>query len=304
MVKFFRSKYREINKSPLLIFLFFALRSFYSICDDNIKRLFGKKPTLYYVELSVADHCNLNCKGCTFFSNIIGEKSFADLNQYKADMKRLGELFGNIRNISLLGGEPLLNEELPYFIYEARKAFPKSKIRVVSNGLLCKSMSDELIAALKDNDAWLHISLYKPLFDGIDSLKQFLESRGIKYIVGSPATKFFKGFRFEGDSDVNKAFSLCTRKRCIYLSSGHISVCSVPVLLKWFDRHFGKSLSESVKNDIISIYDDKIDGFILKKKLSKPISACKYCSGIEWFDWELSTSDAKIEDYTVSGVLQ
>jgi len=253
------------------------------------------------MELSAADHCNLNCKGCAFFSNIVNEESFYDLDRFKTDISRLADLFGNIRILTLLGGEPLLNKNLPQFISEARKAFPKSKIRVVTNGLLCKNMNQELIDAFIENDALLHITLYKPLFSGINSLKQFVESKGIRYIVGIPVTEFFTSFRYEGDSSVKKAFSLCARKRCTYLSGGYLSICSFPVLVRFFDRNFGTSLSETMTNDKIDIYDKNINGFKIKKILSAPISACKYCSRSEFFKWEQSTSEAKIEDFCVKG---
>jgi len=285
-----------------MVTVFFLLRNIYSSCDDSIKKILGKKPVLYYMELSVADHCNLNCKGCAFFSNIVDGESFFDPEQFKSDITRLAELFGNIRILTLLGGEPFLNPNLPQFIYQARKAFPKSKIRVVTNGLLCKNMSDELIEAFKDNDALLHITLYKPLFDKIENLTQMLDAKGIRYLVGCQVTQFFTAFRVQGDSDVKKAFSLCARKRCTYLSAGHLSICSLPILLKFFDRHFGKTLSESMVNDKIDIYDSSINGFLIKKILSKPISACKYCSNSEFFEWEQALSaDARIEDFCVKG---
>jgi len=287
-----------------MVSLFFILRNLYSACDDCLKKISGKKPTLYYTELSVADHCNLNCKGCAFFSNIVGEESFYDPHRFKSDISRLAELFGNIRILTLLGGEPFLNKNLPSFIFEARKAFPRSKIRVVTNGLLCKNMSQEQIDAFIENDALLHITQYKPLFTKIDDLKQFVESKGIRYIVGIPVTEFFTSFRYEGDSNVKKAFSLCARKRCTYLSGGHLSICSFPVLIKFFDKHFEKNLSESMINDKIDIYDNKIDGFKIKKILSKPISACKYCARSEFFPWEQgNASDAKIEDFCVKGAI-
>jgi len=287
-----------------MVSLFFILRGIYSAVDDGIKKLLKKKPTLYYMELSVADHCNLNCKGCAFFSNIIDEESFYDLEQFKADISRLTELFENIRVITLLGGEPLLNKKLPQFISVARVAFPKSKIRVVTNGLLCKNMSEELIEAFKINDALLHVTLYKPLFTGIDSLKQFLEANGVRYIVGTPVTQFFTSFNYDGDSKVKKAFQKCARKRCNYLTGGFMSICSFPILLKWFDRHFEKSLSETMADDKYDIYDQALTGFKLKRMLTKPISACKYCTDSVFFGWEQTTSEAKVEDYCVHGVRQ
>jgi len=304
LLRFIRSKYRDIQRSPVLIFLFFVVRNTYSFFDDIIKKMLGKKPTLYYVELCVAEHCNLNCKGCAFFSNIVDGQVFYDLEQFKKDISRMSELFGNIRNITLLGGEPLLSEELPQFIAESRKNFPKAKVRVVTNGLLCKSMSDELINSFRDNNALLHITLYKPLFKSIDKIKEYLRSINVNFIVGTPAATFMKTFNEKGDSDVKKAFKHCLRKRCTYLSDGFVSVCSFPILLKWFDKQFGKSLSAPLENNKISIYDNDLDGFKLKNKLLKPISACKYCSDPEWFDWAQSESQPKIEDFCVSGAKQ
>jgi len=281
--------------------IFFALRNSYSFCDDLIKKISGKKPTLYYMEVGVAEHCNLNCKGCTSFSNIIEGKVFFDLAQFKSDITRLSELFGNIRNITLLGGEPLLNEELPQFIIESRKVFPKALIRVVTNGLLCKSMSEELINALRDNNALLHITQYQPLFNTIDSLKLQLKSKDINFLVGTPVKQFCKIYRAEGDSDVKRTFKRCLQKRCNYLSSGYLSTCKFVDLVRWFDGHFGTSIYESVKDDKINIYDTETDGFRIKKRLSKPISSCRYCAEQEWFDWEQLKTEAKIEDYCVSG---
>jgi len=301
LLDFIRGQYRKIHKSPFMVSLFFFLRNIYSALDDFFKKMLRKKPTLYYMELSVADHCNLNCKGCAFFSNIVNEESFYDLDQFKSDINRLTSLFGNIRTLTLLGGEPLLNKNLPQFIYESRKAFPRSRIRVVTNGLLCKNVSDELIDAFVKNDTILHITQYKPLVGSIDSLKQMLESKGVRYLVGCPVTQFFTAFRVQGDSDVKKAFSLCARKRCTYLAGGHLSICSFPILIRFFDRYFGKSLQESMVNDKIDIYDNNIDGFKIKKILSKPISACRYCSRSEFFEWEQSVSDAKVEDFCVRG---
>ena len=60
-------------------------------------------------------------------------------------------------------------------------------------------------------------------------------------------------------------------------------------------------LYELVEKNKIDIYDSNIDGFKVKKILSKPISACKYCSRSEFFEWEQSVSDAKIEDFCVKG---
>lgn len=51
---------------------------------------------LPYLELHLTDHCNLNCDGCLHFSSM-SPHHFADIEQFKADMMRLTQLFGNIQ---------------------------------------------------------------------------------------------------------------------------------------------------------------------------------------------------------------
>jgi len=67
-----------------------------------------RKPELRYVELHLTDHCNLNCKGCGHYCPL-APPQYADLQQYHSDMRRLRQLFRNVRTIRLMGGEPLLH---------------------------------------------------------------------------------------------------------------------------------------------------------------------------------------------------
>ena len=113
--------------------------------------------------------------------------------------------------------------------------------------------------------------------------------------------KSLKTFNDKGDCDVKKSFARCLRKRCSYLSDGYLSICSFPVLVKWFDKKFNKSITETLINTKIDIHDNDTDGFKIKKQLLKPINACKYCAEPEWFDWSRGTSEPKTEDYCVSG---
>ena len=78
-----------------------------------MKRLLGlfRKPELSYLELHLTDHCNLNCKGCGHFSPL-ASPHYADFQQYEEDLRRLRQLFRNIRRIRLMGGEPLLRPEV------------------------------------------------------------------------------------------------------------------------------------------------------------------------------------------------
>lgn len=44
------------------------------------------KPRLLYFEYHLTDQCNLNCKGCGHFCNLVDKDHFADLENYKKDL--------------------------------------------------------------------------------------------------------------------------------------------------------------------------------------------------------------------------
>src|SRR3990172_2333761 len=118
-------------------------------------------PTLGYVETHLTDHCNLNCKGCDHFSPI-APKWYCDLEDHARDMRQLSRLFSNIEKIRLMGGEPLLHPEVNTFLAVTRKYFPRSDIRLVTNGVLLQKMSRNFWEACKENKIIIDISIYPP----------------------------------------------------------------------------------------------------------------------------------------------
>ena len=63
------------------------------------RHVLHKPPQLHRLLYHVTDHCNLNCKGCTHFSNI-AEKHLADPEQYRAEITRLTErVLGHQRDL-------------------------------------------------------------------------------------------------------------------------------------------------------------------------------------------------------------
>ena len=68
-----------------------------------------KKPVLEYVESEITQFCNLNCKGCADFINLVSDKKHYDLEEFMRDYTRLSELFCTVKKIRLMGGESLLN---------------------------------------------------------------------------------------------------------------------------------------------------------------------------------------------------
>ena len=70
------------------------------------------------IEYHVIDKCNLNCKSCSHFSNLVDKEIPKSLDQIKKDFKKIWDLTDQgstycVEKVTLLGGEPLL---YPYLI--------------------------------------------------------------------------------------------------------------------------------------------------------------------------------------------
>lgn len=244
------------------------------------------KPELDYIEYHISYHCNLKCKGCTHFSNISDVK-FGDFNSYSKDIRRLAELFSNIKKIRLLGGEPLLNKDLVKFIIESRRVFPVADIRVVSNGLLIPKVDRSLLEAMHENNVEFDISQYPPTTELLNDIKEICDVYKVNYHISNPVKTFFDLRNDRGDSDPQEMFKNCISRSCHFLEDGKISLCPRPIINKQFGKVVGIDY-DFLETEIIDIYKDIDSGNQLLELFSKPIESCRYCETVnkKFFEWE------------------
>ena len=153
--------------------------------DMILNKELTKINQLQHLQFHIMDKCNLNCKRCQHFSNLVDTDELANFTGISNDLERLRTLFDNINVIAILGGEPLLNPELEKYCHMVREKFPYSIIEIITNGLLIKNMSDSLVQAILENNITINISYYPVLTGVIDETVAFLQKKGIKYIIGS-----------------------------------------------------------------------------------------------------------------------
>ena len=274
---------KKFAGNSFVVSSYLAFRNFFSLVDDAIRKKLKKKPVLYLLEYHLAEHCNMNCRHCFHFSPLVNTEIFPDLDEFKRDIIRLSEIFENIRTIRLMGGEPLLNKELPQFIYEARKAFPKANIRLLSNGLLYKTVKGELLKAIKSCDVAIHVSLYKPMVHKKDDMERYFKDNGIKYWISDPVLHFAKYINIKGTSDPKKVVRNCPASRCAFLGNGNIARCPLPFNIGHLNKYFNQSIN--MEHELIDIHAPQLDGFALKRRLMQPMQSCRYCGKLEWVNW-------------------
>ncbi len=228
----------------------------------------------------IADHCNLNCKGCDHCSPI-AEAKLADIEEFKKDFERLSFLLdGEADIIELMGGEPLLHPEIEQFTIIARKAFPKARIRIVTNGLLLNKEPDSFWKTCRENRIIVSYTDY-----GIINCKKEIGEKGKAFGINieifeekADQDKRLNHVPFDlsGKQNNMKNFVNCYHANyCSQLKNGKLYTCTIAANADHFCQKFDIHI-EAGEQDCIDIYKAETEKEILEF-LSRPIPFCCYC---------------------------
>ena len=254
----------------------------------------------FYFEVQVAEHCNLNCVGCTHFSSI-AEEGFIDLGVYERDIKRMAELFGSDYPfvVRLMGGEPLLHPELEELFVITRRVLPKAEIWVVTNGILLPSRPVKFWQSCKDNNIKIYISKY-PVNINYTAIDAKVSEYGLALVdFREEKTVDFHHnvLDLEGKCDAEHSFKNCSlANSCHNLCKGKLYTCSVAAHIHHLKKYFDLDIELSEQNgiDIFKVNSSKeiID------LMNKPIPLCRYCDIDAWYPVEWKVSEKKLEEWT------
>lgn len=251
-----------------------------------------RRPVLYHFEVHITDHCNLNCKGCAHFSNLC-PPTFADLDEFTADMNRMAGLFSAVKQIYLLGGEPLLHPRVAGFVRAARAAFPGTRIYLMTNGVLVMRMNEEFWEALANTGIVLLCDSY-PIDLPVAAIDQLGKDHGVKVEWTVPREQFFKiPIDPAGGHDAASSFKRCQGyNNCPIIRDGRLYPCAYVAFADVFEERFGIDTIDPEPGDSISIRDgadpEKVIDF-----LRNPVQWCSHCDmdSREFFAWGRSTRD-------------
>ena len=270
----------------------------------------------FYLEVNLADHCNLNCQCCDHFSPI-AEKTFLDFDQYVRDINRLAELSGGkIGLMKLQGGEPLLNPKVTEYMKVTREVFVNSPICLFTDGLLLPKVGeraeDNFWEAVKKYDVEVRMTQY-PIPIDLDRIIKVAESYGIPVTCNPPTSKGgarlwifseigaleYHGikhsvkhpFDLSGSQEKWRWVSCYQFNESQVLRDGKIYTCPMIPYVHYFNKAFHKNLE--VKEDCyIDIYKAKSIEEITEF-CSHRTSFCDYCAVHKRTvrDWKQSTHD-------------
>lgn len=244
----------------------------------NMKR----KNFIPILHFHLVDHCNLNCRGCDNFSPLAPE-TYTELSVFEADCSRMSQLMGHknrIKEIQLLGGEPLLHPQVKEFMNIARKYFPLTPINIVSNGLLLQKQDKDFWECCRRNNVHIVVTKYPVRFD-YNHVAEYAKSQGATFsFYGNTEivekTMICIPLDVTGRQDGKDSFLRCSRaNRCISLDHGRIYTCSLIPYVKYFNKKFGTNL-EATSADYLNLHDIESFEEILEF-VCKPVPFCRYC---------------------------
>lgn len=240
--------------------------------------------TQLILEVNVCDHCNLKCRNCDHYSNLIEEEHFLDVDEYRKDMERLSQLTaGSLEAIKLVGGEPLLHPQINKIIEITRANFPHSRIPLATNGILLLKMSDEFWHCMAENDVLLHVTEY-PLNIDLQAIKQKADAFGVmnnnlknNQLVSDGAPKLMIKFPFDLSGKQEKFYFIGCHHRygCCVLRHGKIYACPPMAYIEYFNKAFGENLQIDVEDslDLYSVKNYKQ----ISEFLSRRAKFCDFC---------------------------
>lgn len=246
----------------------------YFLLKEKIKFHIFKKLTIPQVEFVLTTNCTLKCKNCSNFIPSIKDKYTMSLEEFKNNVDALSKGCNEIQTTLLLGGEPLLNKNLPAMVDYISKNKKFKTIYIVTNATLM--FSEELIDAIKKykNKVRVYISNYsinkelenrlktEKIIDVLDKNQiGHYTIKDLKWREMSPCKKLHLS-----QEEVVKRFINC-KSRCVQIYKQQMHVCPISTLCeikKWFN--FDKEGQEyiyleanakrsSIKTNLIKFYE-------------------------------------------------
>jgi organic radical activating enzyme len=245
--------------------------------------------SLPVVEFYITNVCNLTCRGCNRFNNY-SFKGHQYWDDFSAEYKNWSQRV-DIKNITIIGGEPTLNPDLESWAQNLRSLWPNSNIMVQSNGTY---IQNNFFDFWKKYQVGFAISLHD-LTTAEDIITTWKDSIGDYYDI------FLKGFVFHQaavtkkgkvytvhNSDAQHAFNCCDMKYDHTMFKGKLYKCPTTAILPEFDRQYKLTMTEE-QQEIFQSYtplesscsEQQLQDFILQK--DNAIDYCRFCpSSLKW----------------------
>lgn len=236
-----------------------------------------------HIEFNLTDFCNLNCKGCTHYSPLAPAEFVSPAGLEEA-MRIVGGIkgAGKLREVFLLGGEPLLYPDVKRAVELARQYFPHAAVKLFTNGLLLGKMDGEFWEACRNAGCVIALTRY-PLKVDYDRIEALCHDRGVEVEVFGDRGMDNSFFKFPLDPAKGQngrlAHFRCYSYGCLTVDGGKVFPCSQSACVGHLNRRFGTDFRWE-KGDYIDLKDLK-SVRQLRRLRNRPVPFCSYCKPLE-----------------------
>lgn len=242
------------------------------------------------IEIDITEHCNLRCAQCTHNAPYFKTSdTHYTLEQFKKDIDILSNKI-HFNAIRLVGGEPLLNNDLVEMLEHITNSKITNQIVLVTNGILLSDTPRrvfELVSSVRVNIYPLSADKMQSVKDGVLSLRS---SHPELDVITNVTNYFSKTNTIEKITDealVNKIYSKCiARVDGFNLFNGRIYRCYASRRkYKYLKQH-----QHLIKDDFEYLNNPDLDAIRITTETSDkdfhdffvqsaPPVACQWCLG-------------------------
>jgi len=174
--------------------------------------IFGKRP-LRYVDTAIGYKCNMSCEHC-FAKGKIDRKRGRMPPHYFKDVARQCMKLGAV-NFSFQGGEPLLYQDLKYFVKAARPY--KNLISITTNGTLLTPEKCRELRSWGVDIITLSVDQHREQIDWQDLVKR-IRAAGMNVTIGTTVThQDMTDLGTEGNPFLRNLIKYATKEKVILM---------------------------------------------------------------------------------------
>ena len=268
---------------------------------ESFEKRLAQINTIRYLDIHVADHCNLRCAGCLHFAPL-AEERFLDLEEYDRELEMLAAIRGfkgYFNCICLMGGEPLLHPQVAEVVRITRSRLGNESIMLSTNGLLLKRMTDAFWETLVECDVALNISPY-PISVDYHGLVELARAKGVSASFSADRTGIDGGKGHflklaldpEGGQDPAASFAACPFGGInLQLARCALWPCQVAAHHGALERRFGYHMQGCAEDSLPLESIDSVDQIESFRRAVHPF--CRHCANDELtiVEWKSSVCD-------------
>lgn len=197
------------------------------------------------IEFHVVHTCNLSCDGCQHYTN----HNLGGLVPFEEGSRWLQQWGRRVqpKRFKLLGGEPLLNKDLPRYVRCAAGVWPDADRMVTTNGLLlerCPGLAD----ALLETETRVMVSRHSndPAYvDKFMAALDVLRRWGVEWTADDATKYWYRTYQGDGagirpftDGDPRASWGACACRNCMQIHEGALWKCPPVAYLKPYVKKF------------------------------------------------------------------